>query len=183
MESVAAKSTPESYWQFVVLGLAVVAAALTVGWLLVRGNDHGSAQTMAPTIVSQSELEHFAARRSVYWAGPRSGYSYELTATPGGRVYVRYLPKGVRAGDERADFLGVGTYPSAHPYANLRKAAGDPGVISKRTADGGLVVVSERAPTSVYLAHPDSKLQVEVYEPDPTKALGLVLSGSVVPVG
>ena len=44
-----------------------------------------------------------------------------------------------------------------------------------------IAVVSDRKPTSAYLAHQGSKLQVEVYDPA-GKALGLVLDGSVVPV-
>jgi hypothetical protein len=98
-------------------------------------------------------------------------------------VYVRYLPKGTRAGDARASFLTVGTYPTAGAYANLRHAAKDGGATSARTRDGGLVIVPDRARTSAYLAYPGSKVQVEVFEPDADDALGLVLSGSVAPVG
>jgi hypothetical protein len=168
--------------ELVVLGTAVIVAALFVGWLLVRSDGATQPQTTAPTLVSQAQLERFAQGRTVYWAGPRTGYSYELTVTPSGRVYVRYLPEGVHAGDPRASFLTVGTYPADHAYASLRHAATAESVTSKRTSDGGLAVVSDRAPASAYLAYPGSKLQVEVYEPDADKALGLVLSGSVVPV-
>src|SRR5690349_21787017 len=30
----------------------------------------------------------------VYWAGPRAGATYELTRSPDGRVYIRYLTGG-----------------------------------------------------------------------------------------
>ena len=43
--------------------------------------------------------------------------------TGSGRVFVRYLPQGVSAGDPRAGFVTVGTYPDASAYANLERAA------------------------------------------------------------
>ena len=177
----------EGYAGLLPLGAAVLAAAFVVGWLLVRGDGggHAAAATAGPTVVSQAELERFAASsgRPVYWAGPRSGYSYELTVRPSGRVYVRYLPKGTRAGDPHASFLTVGTYPADRAYANLRHAATGGGATSKPTRDGGLVLVSNRVPTSAYLAYPGSNVQVEVFEPAAKQALGLVVSGSVVPLG
>jgi hypothetical protein len=34
-------------------------------------------------------------KHPVYWAGPRPSYTYELTRTSDGRIFVRYLPTGV----------------------------------------------------------------------------------------
>ena len=36
--------------------------------------------------------------------------------TTSGRVYVRYLPRGAAAGDPRAGFLTVGTYPGVDAF-------------------------------------------------------------------
>src|SRR3954465_3112421 len=106
---------PDSYAPLLLLGVAVALAAALVGWLLVRG-DAPVAPTFlstGPALVSSAQLERASAALGspIYWAGPRDGYSYELTVTSSGRVYLRYLPKGVKAGDPRANFLTNGTPP------------------------------------------------------------------------
>jgi hypothetical protein len=117
----------------------------------------------------------------VYWAGTREDHSYELTKTSDGRVYVRYLPSGVEAGDARPEFLTVGTYPRPNAYSELRRAAKAPGATSRRIAQGGLAVLS-RGSSSVYFGYPDAAYQVEVYAPNPGAARELVLGGKVVPI-
>jgi hypothetical protein len=66
-----------------------------------------AAATTVAVIVSPAQLARFAALSTtpVFWAGPRPGVSYELTSLSG-RVYVRYLPRGVAAGDQRAVLAG-----------------------------------------------------------------------------
>lgn len=77
--------------------------------------------------MTQAQLERAAAvtKASVYWAGTRRGFSYELTES--GCVFVRYLPHGVAAGDRRARFLTIGIYPDPHAFRNLERAARRPG--------------------------------------------------------
>ncbi len=170
-----------------VLGLAVVVSAGVVLWLLVHRDGGGTTVTpgSGPVLLSQRRLESFAhsAPGPVYWAGPRDGVEYEVTATSSGRVYVRYLPVGVSAGDRRADFLVVGTYPQAHAFADLRHAGSGPQSISFRIHDGGLMVYSFRRPSSVYVGYPGRKYQLEVYDPSGEVARNLVTAGKIVPVG
>jgi len=167
-----------------VLGSAFVVAALAVGWMLV-GHDAGAkpAAKNGPTIVSQAELARFAATRSqpVFWAGPKAGYSYELTVAPG-RVWVRYLPKGVKLGDPRPDFLVVGTYDQSNSYSDLVEADKRPGTITEPIADGGVLAYNEQRPTSVYFSYPRVGYQVEVYSPSPESARTLVTTGRAAPV-
>ena len=169
----------------VVLGVAIVVTAAVVVWLLARGADSKAtpAAKSGPTFVSQAQLERFASSldNPVYWAGPKPGFSYELTAT-NGRVWVRYLPAGVKAGDPRPNFLVIGTYRQPHAFAGLLAAAKQPDSRSKRIADGGLLVYSSERPTSVYFGYPGVKYQVEVYAPSPRSAHSLVASGEVTPV-
>jgi len=166
------------------LGLAVAVSAVVVIWLLASG---GSSTTPTagdrPTLVSQAQLERFAGAVDfpVQWAGPNPGSSYELTAAHG-RIWVRYLPKGVNAGDPRPNYLVVGTYKQPHAYAGLLHAAKQPGTVSKKIADGGLLVYSTARPTSVYFSYPGVKYQVEVYAPSPETARSLVLDGKITPV-
>lgn len=169
--------------QLIVLGIAVAVAAATVAWL-VLGSD--SAPTAAPAslrpqLVSQTELAALADTldRPIYWAGPRDKFAYELTLTSGGRVYVRYLPRGAAAGDPRANFLTVGTYPVVRSYDNLKKVSTGPLVHSNLLHDGGLLVAPKRVPESVYLAFPHSDYQVEVYDPSNGAARRLALTGLI----
>jgi len=166
-----------------VLGVAVAVAALVVGWLLIARGGSGSAANGGPRIVSQAQLERFAASvdHPVYWAGPKPGYSYELTSSHG-RIWVRYLPGGVNAGDTRANFLVVGTYELSGAFAGLQRVAKSPTSVSRSIADGGLLVYDGQRPTSVYFSYPGVKYQVEVYAPSPQDARSLVLGGKVTPV-
>ena len=170
-----------------VLAIGVTVAAIVVAMLLVRSGGSSSsipAPNSGPGLVSQAQLVQLAAASDtpVYWAGPKPGYSYELTRTSSGRVYVRYLPAGVKAGDPRASFLVVGTYAEPGSFTNLRRAAKAPGALSLRIADDGLVVFSSRKPTSVYLGYPGADYQVEIYAPSADTARSLVLAGKIRPV-
>lgn len=166
--------------------LAIGLAAFLVGWLVMSrgGDDPLPAQGGGAAATSEEELRAFAASSShpVYWAGPKRDFTYELTRTSDGRVYVRYLPEGTEVGDPRARFLTVGTYPRAGAFAELRRAARANGAVSVNLSRGGLAVFSEARPTSVYLGYPGAKYQVEVYHPSPDEARRLALAGQVVPV-
>jgi hypothetical protein len=98
-----------------------------------------------------------------------------------GRIYVRYLPAGVKVGVARPEFLTVGTYPQTHALAVL-KAAAAKGSETIELEGGGLARIDEK-PTSIYLAYPGEDLVVEVYDPDAARARQLVTSGRIVPVG
>src|SRR5918912_453972 len=93
--------------------LAVALAAALVVWLVVGKNDDstggtssGGGNASAAHAASQNEI--IALARSldypIYWAGPASGRTYELTKTSSGRVYIRYLPRGVAPGDRRPSY-------------------------------------------------------------------------------
>jgi hypothetical protein len=167
-----------------VLGLGVAVAAVSVIFMLIQGGSSSTPSAKSgPTIVSQAQLEQFAGSVDypVYWAGPKPGYSYELTAGSG-RVWVRYLPAGVKAGDPRPDFLVVGTYKQSNSYADLRRAAKQAGSVSAQISDGGLLVYNSARPTSVYFSYPGVKYQVEVYAPSPHSARSLVAAGKATPV-
>jgi hypothetical protein len=158
-------------------------AAFLIGWLAMGGSDKPSQPANGASANSEAELREFAASQShpIYWAGPREGQSYELTHTSDGRVYIRYLPEGVDAGDPRPSFLTVGTYPRANAYAELQRAAEADGATSRELPQGGLAVVS-RGSSSVYFGYPDAGYQVEVYAPSASSARNLVFNGQVVPI-
>jgi len=167
-----------------VAGLVLVAAVI-VGWLQLRHDGSAPApKPVGPVLVAQARLTQFAASAGhpVFWAGPEHGMSYELTRTPSGRVYVRYLSAHTVAGDARADFLTVGTYPSDHAYADLERAAKADDVLAARLDSGALMVVANKAPTNVYLAYRNLPYQIEVFDPSGETARELALAGEIEPI-
>jgi hypothetical protein len=168
----------------------VAMLALTVGvvaWLEGSGNESaatGSAGSGA-RIVSESELSDVAALlgHPVYWAGPMPGTELELSETADGNVQLRYLEGEAEPGSRPAAFLTIGTYPLPDPTAALVNLARPPGSIVRRSPAGRRVVSSARSANSVYFASPDNRVQVEVYDPSPRRALALALSDQVRPIG
>jgi hypothetical protein len=176
----------QPYLQLAVLVFAVAAVALVVVWLLLSGGHKTTIPTpnTGPAVVSLAQLEHLAASldHPVYWAGPKGTFSYELTQTKDGRIFIRYLPQGVKVGDRRPDFLTVGTYSRPGAFAELTRAAHRKGSLSVKIAHGGLVVFSSNKATSVYFGYPSAKYQVEVFAPSGETARSLVLAGQIKPI-
>lgn len=182
-------------WRVAGIALLVVPLLAVGGVFLARsvgGKSSASRTTTAatttttvapigPVVVSAAALAGFAAAlgRPIYWAGPASGYTYELTETSRGDVYVRYLPGGVRAGDKRASFRVVGTYPYTGALAALEAV---PKAQRDRLPGGGVIVSTAADPKSVHIAYPGVDYQIEVYDPTPGRAREIALSGRILPV-
>jgi hypothetical protein len=177
---------------------AVVAIALAAAfavWLIVRGNDDSSsssttAQTTTtagtgPVAATQAALSTFADEvgHPIYWVGPRQNRTYELTRTSSGRIFIRYLPPGAEIGNRSARYTIVGTYPVEDALEVLQRLSTQPGEKSVPAPGGGLAVYSTSSPGNVYVAYPGSDVQIEVFDPSAKRALRLVTSGRVAPVG
>jgi hypothetical protein len=179
---------PRSHVQLVV-GVALAGVAALVALLLLLSSDHKStalpAPNTGPALVSQAQLQRLAETTShaVYWAGPKDGYSYELTRTSNGRTYIRYLPQGAKAGDARPEFLVVGTYTQPNSFAYLKRAANSKDALPFSIANDGLALFSSARPTSVYFTYPNARYQVEVFDPSGDAARKLVLAGKIIPIG
>jgi hypothetical protein len=172
--------------------VGIVAAVVT--FLLVgRGDDNTPAPAATADVrpeipaqaVTQEELKDEAASQSrpLYWAGAQSGVTYELTRAADGRTYVRYLTGGAKIGDPNANFLTIATYPQVNAFDEVTKTAATAGNTRIDLASGGVAVTSPNRPSSVYLSYPGADYQVEVYSPDAARAIALVKSGKVKPVG
>jgi hypothetical protein len=145
----------------------------------------GSASSRAPAeAVTLARLKALAASlgHSVYWAGAKVGTTYELSRSPGDRVFVRYLPRGVEVGSDKP-YLTIGTYRVNNAFAVTTSLARNPSSVRIATRDGSIAFYSKTRPTNVYLAYPGSDIQVEVYDPSAGVAHGLVASQSIAPVG
>ena len=173
--------------------VCAIAAALAVTVLAVAGcggdDDESKTATQPKANSSAATREQLVALskqvgHEVFWAGPKSGYTYELTRTKDGNIYIRYLPPGVPVGAASADFLSIGTYPQNDAFATIKTAQEREGEIVKkvRGGGGGVAVAGAERPNSVYFAYPGSKLLVEVYDPSPERALQLATSGKVRPI-
>jgi hypothetical protein len=159
-------------------------AALT---LAIVGGDGREAAVVqeAARIVDAAEIEELEGTlgHPLYWAGRQAGQDLELRAEADGNVYLRYLPPGTAAGDPRQDFLTVGTYSVPDAEMALQATAEANGTKLQRREDGSVVLANPSSTGSAYLAYPDSDLEIEVYDPEPGRALTLVRSGAIEPVG
>ena len=194
-------TAPRSRQAPIRIGAVVAVAVAFVVWLLVGGNDNSSSraktstvQSTAPTRTTRPPRETVkevsvqslralaeASDHPIYWAGAEPDVKYELTRVTDGRIYIRYLPKSVPIGDKHL-YPIVATYPVANAYRAIRTAAKESGAVTFHTKRGGLAVYNQSAPTNVYLAYPGSKYQVEVFDPNPSRARRLVKTGAVRPI-
>jgi len=170
---------------YIALALVGLAAILLIAWLVSGDDDSSSNGSGEPEIVSVEGLEDAVADEAepVYWAGEQDGTELELSQPEEGRNYVRYLTDGAEAGDERAEFLTVGTYAQPDAVRALRRQAEEANGVLGTAPGEGVVYFNRDQPTSVYLAYPGVDVQIEVFDPSFTRALQLVNSGQIVPVG
>jgi hypothetical protein len=170
----------------IALALAAVAAVAVVVVLLVSGDDNSDRLVLGqPREVSAAQLSSYAqaAKRPVYWAGPAArGYKLELTEVRGQRVFVRYLTADAKAGDPRAAFTTVATYPMKGAAAQLQSFKSRPGAVEGKGANGAVTLYYKKSPSNVYVAQPNSDYLVEIFAPQPRAALQLAQSDQLVQV-
>lgn len=170
---------------------AVIVVALIIWLIASSGSDSSSSPAPSPegsgktvSVVGESELLGTlkGVGYPVYWAGPRIDTEYEVSRLTDGRTYVRYLPKGEEA-ESDTPFLTIGSYEQENALADLRKLGQAPGAILVNTPGGGSAYAEGTEATSAYMAFPGVPTQIEVYDPEGGKALQLIRSGAIVPIG
>lgn len=172
------------------IGIALLAAAIAVIAVLVTRDDEKKPPAPAAARAEPVKADVDALRKvaglvghPVYWAPAEKPASYELTQTPDGRLYIRYLTQEVEIGDPRPNFLTVGTYPQKDAFKSVQEGAKREGAITKELPGGGLSVAQADRPNSVFFAYPESTVLVEVYDPAPKRAEALITSGAIRPIG
>jgi hypothetical protein len=169
------------------VGVAVAIAALLAAWVLIDDNESGDTAkagiSTEAEIVSVDSLRKAAGTEEtpIYWAGQTAGTDLELSQPAPDRTYVRYLPTGVEAGDPKP-FLTVSSYSFEDPTAALRSRSQEPGGVLATAPGNGTVYFSREDPKSVYLAYPETEVEIEVFAPEFKEALELATSGHIVPV-
>ncbi len=181
--------------RLIVLWIAIAAVGgflLGAGIVNLVSNDDGDDDSRSEEpvaggarIVSASELRQIAAAgpAPIYWAGEQPGTRLELSEEENGNeVFVRYLSQDAGDGDAADDFLTVGTYAVADPAASLAAYAKSRGGKLRKLPGGGTFFVDPQRPSNVYVVKPDSAYEIEIYDPDPKRALSLALSDRLQPV-
>ena len=172
--------------RLVTLVVVLAAAGLAAGLVLTQTGGNGQAEsttTPSSVVLTAGGLASFAKAHGspIYWIGPSLGADYEVTTSPDGRVFLRYVPAGAQP-QAQAAYVSVGTYPFANAYAQTLRAGGRKGFARMRTGGGAVAIYAKARPTNIYLAFPGINYQVELFDPKPTEARRVVLAGGVVPV-
>jgi len=172
----------------VALAIGLLALVL-IGAALIDANSNPSApdESQVPSNAVAVSLPELLVRaselgRPVFWVGQRQGTSsYELSSSSE-RVYVRYLTGDAKAGDQRADFLTVGTYEVPEASVALKEAAKTgPGQTLSRHQ--GYEALTSSTATNAYIVFDDQPdLQVEIFSPRRGEAAELAISGELKPL-
>jgi hypothetical protein len=169
---------------------AVAAAAAFILWLTIGFSTGGNSQAQGPqgeskpVNLSAAGLRTLAAAvlDPIYWAGARDQVMYELTRTSNGRIYIRYLPYGVKAGTDKP-YLTIATYPLPNAFAATRRASQAQGAISVDAGSQAIAFYNKSRPESVFFAQSGADVQIEVFDPSGPRARQIVTSRVVRPVG
>ncbi len=165
--------------------VVLLAATAVILWLALRDTGgSSSSQATSAASVSPEQIKTLAAsvRHPVFWVGAQEGYTYELTRTSKGAIFIRYLPEGVKVGADKA-YLTVATYPFPGAYAATQKLARQTGSTAIPIAHDGVAVPSKNYPQSVHAAYPGVDYQVEIYDPTAGTATNLVATGRLAAFG
>jgi len=176
--------------QLIIAGVVILAVVAGIALWLTHSTKHkkhhptgnNSFTAIGPKALNKVELsaEALAIGEPVYWAGPMPGFHYEFWRLKNDNIYVRYLPKGVKAGAPGKSYLIISRYPFPQAYKRLKKQAHNKGV----TGPGGSFIWPRPGyPKSVYIAWPKVPYEIEVYDPHPSKAITVAESGQVKTVG
>lgn len=153
------------------------------GKLTTIGNlDAGSAPHPVAATLKDLKALATSVKHPVYWAGAKSGNTYELTQSSTGQIFIRYLPKGAQVGSS-TPYLTVATYPFQGAYAAILALTRQKGVHKLTLKGGGIGLVDSKDPKSIHIAYPNVNYQIEVFDPSPAAARKLVTSGHIVGVG
>ena len=136
-----------------------------------------------PTLLSPSELARLARsdERRLFWLGRLEGRALEVTDGGAQGLFVRYVPA---PGDEpRSPSTTVATYPVKRAYPIAVRSGRARDAVTERLGSGAVAVWRRSRPTNVYVAFRGAEVLVEVFDPQPARALDLARSGRLAPAG
>jgi hypothetical protein len=106
-----------------------------------------------------------------YWAGPEAGAKYTLDVFADGEIYIRYRPNGNGLNDARAVYRVIGTYFEKHAFVNVQASGRQLNSAGFTNQDGDAVFYNKLRPTNLYVGLKAEDIEVEIFDPDPIKAL------------
>jgi hypothetical protein len=176
-----------------VIATTVVLTAIFLGLgasltftVLENRRDTETKQLTGAYAMNQEQLEGLVKKKNLelYWAGPRPGYLYAVEATEKDRAFLRYIKKDAKPSDVVSNSRIIATYQSKSAFADSVAAAGREGNTGFRNHDGSVVFYATDKNTSIYIAFPKKKIQLEIFDPIPGQALSLaILQDQITKVG
>lgn len=136
--------------------------------LAMEGGVDLNSQQLRDLVVSEGLI--------AYWAGPDVGARYTLTVVADREIYVRYLPNGQGLHDARAAYRVIGTYYEKNAFTNVQESALQINSAGFTNQDGDAVFYNKLRPTNLYVGLKSTDIEVEIYDPDVTRAL-VIASG------
>jgi hypothetical protein len=171
-------------------GVVVFAAVGAFVWTRSStGSNNSSAPPTTASTVSGTKAEIVsiarlgalagAARRSIYWAGPRPRTRLEYTQKSDGTTYVRYLTGSAAAGAPGATYVVIATYAQPNALSRVKQTARQQHYSIVKLPGGAIAVTKPGRPQNMYVVYPGVPYQIEVYSPSPAQTRAIVLGGSV----
>jgi hypothetical protein len=175
---------------FVLLAISLAVIAGLIGSLtlnLIQSHKENEAGKLRGEVaMSAPELEGLVKKKNleIYWAGPRPGYSYTVDTSNKGAHLLRYIKLKAKPSDVVSNSRVIATYQSKSAFADSVAAAKRAENTGFRNPDGSVVFYQTAKKTSVYLAFPKKKVQIEIYDPIVGQALSLaILQDQITKVG
>lgn len=160
--------------------LAVIAAGAAAVAAQLLGGGTAATETAAAA-VTEADLRKLSDElgRPIFWLGPASGRTLELSRTRDGKIFLRYLPANTRVGGGEGRYPTVATYPVADAYAVAVAGAERSGGSVTELAGGAALITYPARPRSAYYVERGADVQVEVYDPQPGRAARGIRNGGL----
>ena len=171
-------STKRKSRQRVVIAIAILVLVVLIGNYQVGANNIGEWRTSAlqgQIAMTEVQLKQLvvAENLTVYWVGPMATALYTLDTTKANRSILTYLPQKLRSQKVIADSRVVGTYFAPNAFEDSLVAASKSGNASFKNANGNVVFFPRERTTGVFVALPDTKYQIEIFDPIPGQAISI----------
>jgi hypothetical protein len=134
-----------------------------------------AAKTSGGVCLTEKELKNLVSEQKLtaYWSGPIGGATYSINANQSGQVFIRYIEKGQKCDSQTREYRVIATYSQAGAFESTKAAGNQANGVSLANTDGSIVYFNKESPTNVYLAYPEIEYQIEIFDPDPKKAVTL----------
>jgi len=172
------KRTENRFNNRALIVLAIVIAMTIIGGSQVRENNESDWRSKALSggvAMTESQLRDLVSteKLAVYWTGSMPNALYTLDATKKNQSILTYLPEKNKSKNVIADARIIGTYFSPSAFSDSLDIATNNSNVSFKNANGYLVFYAKERGTGVFVAIPNTKYQIEIFDPIPGQALSI----------